>query len=410
MNTKYDVFISYSRVDAVAQALIAKILELGGYTYFSDDRSISSGENFAERIAEAITNSSLFLFIASKKSIESQWCIKEIYYAFEQGKHILPIRIDDAELPSVLTFMIGNVNGIEYKNSHFEDNLLKAIGKLLGRNYQEPLTEKQRSLNLEIAKKRRQGDVDYVPQNIDVDIFISYRRVDGRDYARNIMQGLKIVGYPKIFFDFNSLRDGVFNTQILDAIYSCKDFILVISPLALKNCGREGDWVAKEIRTALKYGKKIIPIVIEDTFKDWPADFPTDLAPIKDIQFHKLKTDEYFEDSINKLAQRLSAEVSTEPIRIQDFQTINHEYKENIYYKIKVDTDCRLYIDEEEIQFLKANQLSKIQLPKGEYVRKVVAIKNENIFNESILVIEQDKAEIISLQVSLWKRIINLFS
>ena len=172
---------------------------------------------------------------------------------------------------------------------------------------------------------------------------------------------------------------------------------MVITPLALKNCSRKGDWVTKEIRAALKYNKKIIPIVIEDTFKDWPTDFPEDLSPIKDIHFHKLLTDEYFEDSIVRLAKRLTTEVSTDYDNIDDFKAVQPVHNATVYYKLKVNRDCRLYIDEEEIQELKAGQLLKIPLPKGEYIRRVVDVENDQIFNEIIIVMEHDKAEIISL-------------
>ena len=224
------------------------------------------------------------------------------------------------------------------------------------------------------------------------------------------MQALKIVGYPKVFFDYKSLRDGVFNTQIMDAIYSCKDFILVISPLALKNCGREGDWVTREIRTAIKYHKKIIPIVIEDTFQGWPADFPNDLSSIKDIQFHKLLTDEYFEDSIDKLTKRLSTVVSNnqeDDVQFRDLQIDNYMHKKAVLYKIKVDKRCRLLIDDEEIQIIESSQLVKLPLPVGEYIRKVVDIDDDSVFDEAAIVLKHDKADVISLQKkkSFWKRL-----
>ena len=214
------------------------------------------------------------------------------------------------------------------------------------------------------------------------------------------MQGLKIMGYPKVFFDFNSLRDGVFNTQIIDAIYSCNDFILLISPLALKNCSREGDWVAKEIRLALKYNKKIIPVVIEDTFNGWPEDFPKDLSPIKEIHLHKLLMDEYFEDSINKLTARLITTASANKPDISELQdNINTGPSkiDTVFYKIKVDKKCRLFIDDEEIQILEASKLAKIPLSKGEYLCKVVDYNNENIFKESVVALNYDKVDLISL-------------
>ena len=406
---RYDIFLCYGRQDSEAVLQITNILESNGYTYFADVKSISAGEDFAESISNAIQSCSLFLFVHSKNSAESRWCEREVVFAVKHKKPIIPINIDGTPLTDVFAFMLSAYSFIEFRISNFEGTLLSRIRDILGTSSMTPLTQEQRDLNIAAAKNRHNGADNYIPQTIDVDIFISYRRVDGRDYARNIMQALKIMGYQKVFFDYNSIRDGVFNTQILDAIYSCNDFILVISPLALKNCSRKGDWVTKEIREALKYNKKIIPIVIEDTFKDWPTDFPDDLSPIKSIQFHKLLTDEYFEESIEKLTKRLDTTASNNFASLQELRSIEPVKKEIVYYKVKVNKNCRVYIDDEEIQLISANRLSKIPLPKGEYIRKVVDVKYNQVFDEATLVLHQDKAEVISLKTSFWQLISSIF-
>lgn len=145
----------------------------------------------------------------------------------------------------------------------------------------------------------------YLPKRIHYDIFVSYRRVDGREYARNIELALKAQGYKNVFFDYNSIQKGEFTKRIIDAIYSCNDFILVLSPKSMKRCVKNGDPVANEIRTAQKYNKNIIPVTIDGKLPNWPRKFPKDLELIKDVQFHDLKTDSYFDDSIEALCLRL---------------------------------------------------------------------------------------------------------
>lgn len=411
MDNKYDIYICYSRKDVPYARAITRIIESGGYSCFVDYNSIYSGDDIAMRIIYTIERCDLFVFLLSENTSQSKWALNELSTAIRLGKTILPIQFDDSIAEGEINFILRKYQRLEYVNfPEFENELLERIDSILGEKNHETITAEQRQKNIEAAEERRNGAKDYVPQIIDVDIFISYRRVDGRDYARSIMQALKIVGYPKVFFDYNSLRDGVFNTQILDAIYSCKDFVLVISPLALKNCGREGDWVAREIRTAIKYQKKIIPIVIEDTFQGWPTDFPNDLSSIKGIHFHKLLTDEYFEDSIDKLTKRLSTIVSNnqeDDVQFRDLQVDNSIYKKTVLYKIKVDRRCRLLIDDEEIQIIESSQLVKLPLPVGEYIRKVVDLDDDSVFDEAAIVLEHDKADVISLQrkKSFWKRI-----
>ena len=52
----------------------------------------------------------------------------------------------------------------------------------------------------------------------ETNIFISYRREDGRELARTLYLALGKLGYQNIFFDYNSMRGGTFNTQIDVAI------------------------------------------------------------------------------------------------------------------------------------------------------------------------------------------------
>ena len=185
------------------------------------------------------------------------------------------------------------------------------------------------------------------------DIFISYRRKGGRDLARTIEQALKANGYNSIFFDYNSLRDGVFNVQIIEAIEHCKDYLLILSPGALDRCSEEEDWVAKEIRSALRAGCKIIPIIIGEDDFNWPDDLPKDLSVLKYIQFFKLMTNEYFNDSILHLTERLDSKPSQEnkndTAPVADFAFVLH-----------VDETCDLFINDERIRKIRQGKSASI--------------------------------------------------
>lgn len=186
----------------------------------------------------------------------------------------------------------------------------------------------------------------------ETDIFISYRRVDGRDYARNIQLALAKEGFPNVFFDYNSMRDGMFNEQILTAISHCKDFILVLSPQSMLRCANEGDWVAKEIQTAIESGCKIIPVQINEPFTNWPEDLPRRFNFIKQIEFLTLRTDEYFDASITRLVSWLD----TKPAR-----AISSTSTEHFALKVNVDETCELQIDGQKIRKLKGGKSSIIE-------------------------------------------------
>ena len=93
----------------------------------------------------------------------------------------------------------------------------------------------------------------------DYDIFISYRRVGGADFARQMQLALKNKGYS-VFLDFDELKDGVFDRRIEAAIKSSKVFLFILSTHALNRCKNEEDWVRKEIECALLSQCHIVPV------------------------------------------------------------------------------------------------------------------------------------------------------
>lgn len=136
------------------------------------------------------------------------------------------------------------------------------------------------------------------------DVFISYRKSTGREYARNIQQALENRGCGNVFFDYESLREGKFNEKIINAINESKNFVLVLSKGALDRCIEEGDWVTKEIETAIKAGTNIVPVFIDNEFEGFPKNLPESISEIQFKQAITLHTDDGFKDSINRILLR----------------------------------------------------------------------------------------------------------
>lgn len=91
------------------------------------------------------------------------------------------------------------------------------------------------------------------------DIFISYRRIGGAQYARILQLMLSQRGY-RVFLDYDELKDGLFNQKIKEAIADAPIFIIVLSKDAIDRCVNPDDWVAQEISEAFSLKKKIIPV------------------------------------------------------------------------------------------------------------------------------------------------------
>ena len=132
-------------------------------------------------------------------------------------------------------------------------------------------------------------------------IFISYRRDGGDMLAGRLADKLRALGYCA-FFDVESMRSGMFNTQILEAISICDDFIIVLPPCGLDRCIDENDWVRKELSYAIEKGKNIIPVLMRGFI--FPDVLPDDINQIRFMQGVKASSD-YFDASVDKIVALL---------------------------------------------------------------------------------------------------------
>ena len=98
------------------------------------------------------------------------------------------------------------------------------------------------------------------------DIFISYRRDGGAQYARILQLMLQQMGY-KVFLDYDELTDGIFGDHIKQAIKEATIFMIILSPKSMDRCINENDWLRQEIMLAIEEQKHIIPINPDGTFR-----------------------------------------------------------------------------------------------------------------------------------------------
>ena len=123
--TKYDVFISYSRKDYVKDdveipnnpvSAIMDFFDQNGVSYWVDKKGIYSGQQFLEVITEAINNSSMLVFISSKNSNESKWTVNEIFEAYDEEKLIIPFKIDDTPYNRKFRIIVRPFDYIDFGN------------------------------------------------------------------------------------------------------------------------------------------------------------------------------------------------------------------------------------------------------------------------------------------------------
>src|ERR1700733_9364363 len=97
---------------------------------------------------------------------------------------------------------------------------------------------------------------------IEKTVFISYRRTNS-SWALAIFQDLNYHGYD-VFFDFLGISAGDFESVILENIKDRAHFVVLLTPSALERCGEPGDWLRREIETALEVTRNIVPLMLEN--------------------------------------------------------------------------------------------------------------------------------------------------
>ena len=108
------------------------------------------------------------------------------------------------------------------------------------------------------------------------DIFISYRRNGGAQYARILQLMLFQRGF-KVFLDYDELTDGIFSDKIKAAIKDAPVFMLVLSKGSMLRCANDSDWVRQEITLAIEQNKHIVPVNPDNGFDGFPEEMPETL-------------------------------------------------------------------------------------------------------------------------------------
>lgn len=113
---KHQIFISYSRKDKNVAEYLCEMLKENGIEYWIDKEGIYSSSNYKELIVDAIEISKAVIFISSANSNASINVIREIGYAVNMNKPILPLMLDDAPYAKSIRLDISDIDQIDYRN------------------------------------------------------------------------------------------------------------------------------------------------------------------------------------------------------------------------------------------------------------------------------------------------------
>ena len=93
------VFISYAHKDITWALQLRYQLEKRSIRAWIDESRLVAGGDWRADIAHGVLNAQLLVFIASKTSVHSDWCMKELQMAKKHGKAVLPIIYQHSDLP-----------------------------------------------------------------------------------------------------------------------------------------------------------------------------------------------------------------------------------------------------------------------------------------------------------------------
>ena len=96
------IFVSHSQQDEAAYSNFCLILDGSGVKRW-DYETMAVGQSLADQLGEAIRNCDACVFLATKRSVESKWCMAELGAFWGAGKRVIGFlndpEISEAQLP-----------------------------------------------------------------------------------------------------------------------------------------------------------------------------------------------------------------------------------------------------------------------------------------------------------------------
>ena len=142
-------------------------------------------------------------------------------------------------------------------------------------------------------------------------VFISYRRDDAAGEAGRLCDHLtRRFGSHAVFMDIDTIAPGtdfvveldraLTNTAVVIVVIGRK-WLTVTNPDGSRRIDDSGDFVRREIQTALQRGTRVIPLLVQGAAMPSKADLPAELAPLATKQASAIQHEEFTAD-----AQRLA--------------------------------------------------------------------------------------------------------
>ena len=160
---KYDIFISYKRIDKDKVFPIKDFIERNtGYNCWIDLDGIESDAQFADIIIKAINNAEVFLFMYSNthskiENFEEDWTVREISFAQIKKKRIVFVNLDNTPLTDRFYFMFSTKQQVAATSDVAMKKLCADIKQWLRNEDEERLEQERIELEKREAEARKKA-------------------------------------------------------------------------------------------------------------------------------------------------------------------------------------------------------------------------------------------------------------
>ncbi len=134
----HDLFFSYCRIDTPRVDPILVGLEHAGFSMWWDRSGLDAGDDFEMVIGRKIASSGVFVIAVSRAAVDSEWVLRELKYARNRRKPIVPLYLDEVENDlKDFDFILNGIDGaILYDENKFANEMTrvaKSITRLKSR-------------------------------------------------------------------------------------------------------------------------------------------------------------------------------------------------------------------------------------------------------------------------------------
>lgn len=127
------IFVSYAHEDAaLVYPEIARLRDQGYNIWY--DEGINPGSSWRDEVALALTQSKVFLYFVTPRSVSSSNCLKEVNFCLSRERQILAVHLENTVLPVGLELSLSDMQAIirdDHSDQAYQDKLSDCFKSLL---------------------------------------------------------------------------------------------------------------------------------------------------------------------------------------------------------------------------------------------------------------------------------------